>query len=228
VELLDTNVKLNKFKVTCQFQPVGGQHSNYHNLGKNEKGEDISSYSWRRDSTYCTVIDCFHVEEEKEQARAWQEVMEALHAKMFESPERRLLWGSFGDMNMDRVWDRYYETREKYDNLVRIKDAVDPHGVFSANSFCVGGGSERGKRGEVATVTATANPIATNAISTNIDARVMQNRKDSIYQAMRKKYPKFKRVEETEETEESAKKRDLKEEFGSPDPNDTKLKKQKV
>ena len=36
---------------------------------------------------------------------------------------------------LDSVWDKYFDSKEKYDRLVDIKRRFDPEYVFSANLF---------------------------------------------------------------------------------------------
>ena len=64
---------------------------------------------------------------------------------IFSDYDRRVLWGTFsrpGDpdcgTNLDTMWDKYYDSKEKYGKLVRIKKSVDPDFVFTANTFSVG------------------------------------------------------------------------------------------
>ena len=38
---------------------------------------------------------------------------------------------------MDTVWDKYYDSREKYDRLIAIKRKFDPDYIFTANTFGV-------------------------------------------------------------------------------------------
>merc|ERR1712203_1272738 len=53
-----------------------------------------------------------------------------------------VLWGSYGrksdpdgGASLDAVWDKYYDSKEKYDKLVAIKRRVDPNHIFSSNAF---------------------------------------------------------------------------------------------
>ena len=36
---------------------------------------------------------------------------------------------------LDTVWEKYYDSREKYEKLVAIKRKFDPYYIFTANSF---------------------------------------------------------------------------------------------
>ena len=55
-----------------------------------------------------------------------------------------MLWGSFakhddkdGGACMDTVWEKYFDSKAKYEKLIEIKRRVDPDYVFTANSFGV-------------------------------------------------------------------------------------------
>jgi hypothetical protein len=39
---------------------------------------------------------------------------------------------------LDDQWALYYDSRDVYDRLLRTKQELDPHHVFTANLFCVG------------------------------------------------------------------------------------------
>ena len=61
---------------------------------------------------------------------------------IFCDKDRRFLWASYGrhdDENrgasLDSLWDKYYDSKWKYDKLVEIKRRVDPDYIFTANDF---------------------------------------------------------------------------------------------
>jgi FAD/FMN-containing dehydrogenase len=56
---------------------------------------------------------------------------------IFSKQDRRVLWGSFGEFDLDAVWNTYFETREKYERLRAARRKADPDGVFTPNTFCV-------------------------------------------------------------------------------------------
>ena len=63
---------------------------------------------------------------------------------MFSEKDLRLLWGTYymeGDKDggavLDTVWEKYFDSREKYQKLISIKRRVDPSYIFTANSFGV-------------------------------------------------------------------------------------------
>jgi FAD/FMN-containing dehydrogenase len=48
-----------------------------------------------------------------------------------------VLWGSYGSFDLDASWSYYYEDRAKYEKLRKARQAADPDGVFTPNTFCV-------------------------------------------------------------------------------------------
>ncbi|KAI2623678.1 hypothetical protein GGS21DRAFT_533696 [Xylaria nigripes] len=117
-----------------QLQCFGGKNSMFTRNATNG-----TSYSWR-DTTLGVVLDCFHNTDALARAQDWQKVndLEAIGPKgILSKQDRRFLWGSFGDWNLDANWNLYYEDQAKYDKLRQIRKAADPYGVFTANPFSV-------------------------------------------------------------------------------------------
>lgn len=56
---------------------------------------------------------------------------------IFSKQDRRVLWGSYGEYDLDSVWQTYYDNREKYEKLMAIRKKADPYGTFTANPFAV-------------------------------------------------------------------------------------------
>ncbi|KAG0215331.1 hypothetical protein BGX28_000071, partial [Mortierella sp. GBA30] len=125
-------------KLSIQIQNFGGNNSRFYQNGK----DGSTSFSWR-DSSICSVMDCFYdgSQAAKQTAEEWQQVndKEVGHAESrFCKEDRRLLWGSH-DLNLDPVHEYYYDNNPtKYNRLHEIKNKVDPYGVFTPNGFCVG------------------------------------------------------------------------------------------
>ena len=42
-----------------------------------------------------------------------------------------------GGAILDTVWEKYFDSREKYEKLISIKRRVDPSYIFTANLFGV-------------------------------------------------------------------------------------------
>ncbi|KAI1774423.1 FAD-binding domain-containing protein [Hypoxylon cercidicola] len=124
----------NRCWLSAQLQCFGGKNSMFtRNAGNG------TSYSWRDTSVGCTM-DCFHTEDTKARAEDWQKVNdeEAIGPNgVFSKEDRRVLWGSYGDWNLDAVWNCYYEDRAKYEKLQQIRKVADPYGIFTPNPFCV-------------------------------------------------------------------------------------------
>ncbi|KAL7624926.1 hypothetical protein AAE478_004140 [Parahypoxylon ruwenzoriense] len=120
--------------LSAQIQFFGGKNSMF---ARNEGNG--TSYTWR-DTTMCCIMDCFHTEEAKALAEDWQKVNDegAIGPNgIFSKEDRRALWGSYGDWDLDANWNLYYEDRAKYEKLQRIRRAADPHGIFTPNPFSV-------------------------------------------------------------------------------------------
>ena len=74
----------------------------------------------------------------------WQEENDkgSMEGGIFCEKDRRYLSGAYyrpddkdGGASLDSVWDKYFDSREKYDRLVDIKRRVDPEYVFTANMY---------------------------------------------------------------------------------------------
>lgn len=124
----------NRCWLSCQLQCFGGNNSKF-----TTNADNGTAYSWR-DSTVCATIDCFHEDDAKARAEDWEKVndQEGIGANgKFSKQDRRVLWGSWGEYDLDKVWDRYYEDRSKYERLQQIRKRADPDGTFTPNPFCV-------------------------------------------------------------------------------------------
>ncbi|KAH9219668.1 hypothetical protein DL95DRAFT_483904 [Leptodontidium sp. 2 PMI_412] len=122
--------------LSVQIQCFGGKNSQY--FANRNNG---TSYSWR-DSTVCQVLDCFYQEGEegKALAKGWQEVNDKLMCgkdSPFSKQDKRVLWASYGDWDMDKSWPFYYEDKAKYERIGVQRQLADPHGTFTPNPFCV-------------------------------------------------------------------------------------------
>jgi FAD binding domain len=119
--------------VSAQLQCAGGKFSKLTTNAGNG-----TAYSWRDSRLGCT-IDCFHDDDQQQAAEDWEEGTDKMIGPngVFAKQERRLLWGSFGDWNMENVWQYYYESKDKYQRLQKIRGVHDPDGTFTPNPFCV-------------------------------------------------------------------------------------------
>ena len=124
----------NRCWLSAQLQYYGGVNSKFTTNAGNG-----TAYSWR-DSTMVATLDCFHDEDAKGRAEEWEKGNDEQgigpHGK-FSTQDRRLLWGSYGDYDLDAVWNTYFEDEAKYKRLQEIRRKADPDGVFTPNTFCV-------------------------------------------------------------------------------------------
>ncbi|KAI4144553.1 MAG: hypothetical protein LQ340_006609 [Diploschistes diacapsis] len=124
----------NRCWLSAQLQCFGGKYSRF-----TANADNGTSYSWR-DSTVCCTLDCFHKDSEKTRAEDWEKVNdeEGMGPNgIFGKQDRRVLWGSYGSFDLDASWNQYYEDRQKYQKLQKIRKSADPDGIFTPNAFCV-------------------------------------------------------------------------------------------
>jgi FAD binding domain len=125
----------NSCYISAQLQCFGGKNSMFF-----RNKDNGTSFSWRDSSIVCT-LDCFYDgPEAKKEAIEWHKINddEGIGPKgIFSKEDRRVLWGSYGDFDLDASWSYYYEDRAKYDRLRKIRSAADPDGIFTPNTFCV-------------------------------------------------------------------------------------------
>lgn len=122
--------------LSAQIQCFGGNKSQFFVNSNNG-----TSYSWR-DSTVGQTLDCFHTDTPHglELATSWQARNDQLMVGQdspFSKQDKRLLWASYGDWNMDNVWQYYYDDQEKYEQIGKQRAQADPNGTFTANPFRV-------------------------------------------------------------------------------------------
>ena len=119
--------------LSCQIQCFGGKKSAFFCNADNG-----TSYSWR-DSTVVLTLDCFHESAYVATAEDFQAVNDRIligTGSCFSEKDRRLLWGSFGDWDLHKVRQCYYE-EDKYEKLQKARAAADPQGTFTPNPFSV-------------------------------------------------------------------------------------------
>ncbi|KAL8831336.1 MAG: hypothetical protein Q9191_000923 [Dirinaria sp. TL-2023a] len=122
--------------LSVQIQNFGGNHSQFY-----VNRDNGTAYSWR-DSTICQTMDCFYQEGEKGKklANDWQAVNDKLmngEDSPFSKQDKRVLWGSYGDWDMDKSWPFYYEDQAKYERIGKQRYLADPQGTFTPNPFNV-------------------------------------------------------------------------------------------
>ncbi|KAE9373220.1 FAD-binding domain-containing protein [Stipitochalara longipes BDJ] len=129
--------------LSVKLQNFGGEKSAFR---KNKNNG--TSYSWR-DATVVATVDCFYAPTAqdgtvpKETAQKWHEqnekeaVSSKDHAGKFTDVDQRVLWGSFGNFDLDSVWEKYYDNAEMYRGICEAREKADPEKVFTPNTFCV-------------------------------------------------------------------------------------------
>ncbi len=124
----------NRCWISAQLQCFGGKNSKF--VTNSDNG---TSFSWR-DSTVVCTLDCFYGPDSKETAENWHKINDeegiGPNGK-FSKEDRRVLWGSYGDFDLDASWKYYYEDQAKYDRLRKVRRAADPDGVLTPNTFSV-------------------------------------------------------------------------------------------
>jgi hypothetical protein len=125
--LIEQNVK--GLTTVCQLQPIGGANSMF------TRGNSTSSHSWRSEIRFLNFIDCFYETGHQNEARAWACENDVGADQVFRDSDKRLLAFSYGDLNLANNWKKYFDSRQKVENLQEIKKRVDPCGVFTANAF---------------------------------------------------------------------------------------------
>ena len=150
VDLIASNYIFDeRVNLQLQVQPIGGKNSMYRRNG--EENPQDSCHSWRTESRLNLIgLDSFYAPENDEVfqiVKQW--IIENDEAcceegGIFSEKDRRVLWGCFSRFNdpdcgasLDSVWDKYFDSREKYDKLIEIKRRVDPNYLFTANAFGV-------------------------------------------------------------------------------------------
>lgn len=120
--------------LSCQIQPFGGSQSMFF-----RNRDNGTSYSWR-DSSMVVTLDAFYGQLGKSFAEAWQAENDKGMVgpnSVFSKTDRRVLWGSYGDFDLDKVWQFYYEGKDKYERLGRERARADKYGTLTANTFAV-------------------------------------------------------------------------------------------
>lgn len=102
---------------------------------------EVTSYSWRKQALAMSH-DSFYSENwlhsrAHEKAKQWQKENHETFIDQdgFADADMRMFAYTFGNRELEDVWHHYYDSREKYERLRKIKKALDPDGLFSADQF---------------------------------------------------------------------------------------------
>ena len=119
--------------LSAQIQCFGGKNSQLtRNAGNG------TAYSWR-DQTMCMTIDNFHSPDKKAEAEAWQRTNDeqAIGPNgLFSKEDLRVLWGSWGNFDLNATSSAYYE-EDTYKRIQKARKLADPNGTFTPNTFSV-------------------------------------------------------------------------------------------
>ncbi|KAF4450427.1 hypothetical protein F53441_6426 [Fusarium austroafricanum] len=126
-DLVET--KGNGLWVSSQLQVYGGKQSVFQKNANNG-----TAYCFR-DATFGGTWDAFY-QDSKTAAEKWQAENDEGRPKYFSKEDRRVLWGSYGDWEMKKVHQFYYDL-DTYKKMQKIRQTYDPNGTFTANPFCV-------------------------------------------------------------------------------------------
>uniref|UniRef100_A0A7M5WRW6 Uncharacterized protein n=2 Tax=Clytia hemisphaerica TaxID=252671 RepID=A0A7M5WRW6_9CNID len=169
--MVDGNEEMN---LVVQIQPFGGDNSMFNKNGDPSDQTthgDHGCHSWRQDISLVQVLDYFYRSADKEAIHdpakdkhlitglEWQAENDKTagttdgNKGFFSEFDRRLLWGSYARLtdpdegtSLDSLHKCYFDTDQKYNDLVEIKKDVDKDHIFTPNSFAVGAKDAPDKR----------------------------------------------------------------------------------
>jgi hypothetical protein len=125
--------------ISSQFQYTGGRGRARSAMETNGL-DDRTSINWR-DSTFLFSFDIFYKPEGEQTATSWQQKNDygAIQMKKFSTQDRRYIWApnSPDDVDLIAAKEFYFDSDDKFNRLVAIKNRVDPNGLFTPNKFCV-------------------------------------------------------------------------------------------
>ena len=102
----------------------------------------ITAYSWR-DQAQALSHDSFYSKKSffhpnaRARAEQWQSDNDVafIQNQGFADQDMRMFAYTFGDRDLENVWQYYYDSPQKYERLKKIKGKLDPTGLFSADQF---------------------------------------------------------------------------------------------
>lgn len=137
--------KYSEFKASEQYIPLGK------NSAWTTMADGKTSVSFRSDSTGVGTATFFFPEHQRALANEWDKGNYKLYIGpngCFTPVDRRFIWAPYGnDWNLDENWEKFFDSREKYNRVLATKKKFDPHDIFTPNLFCIGAStSEKLKR----------------------------------------------------------------------------------
>ena len=141
--------KRNNFNINIGLMSVfrGGNESIYYRNGVDNPQN--SAHSWRQETNQALFLDGFYDPKNAsafEFVKNWRDENDncCKPGGLFSNFDRRHLSHCYireddpdDGVILDTVWEKYYDSREKYDRLIAIKRKFDPDYIFTANSFGV-------------------------------------------------------------------------------------------
>jgi len=114
-----------------QLQVLGGDNTKYRQNNIN----NITS-NCQRDSSFSYTLDVFYENKAEKECNDWQKECDRIFIenKLYSEGDYRILWGTFGDTNMNNVW-KCYHNETNYKKLKEIKQKYDVNRIFSPNTF---------------------------------------------------------------------------------------------
>jgi len=132
----DAEPKYSQFKASEQYIPLGK------NSAWTTMADGKTAVSFRSDSKAVGTTTFFFPEQQRALAKKWDEENYKLYIGpkgCFSPVDRRFIWAPYGnDWNLDENWEKFFDSREKYDRVLATKRTVDPHDIFTPNLFCIG------------------------------------------------------------------------------------------
>ncbi len=129
-------------KICFDLTLLGGKNTKLY-----ENRNNGTSFSWR-DTLFATAMCCFYNPNTMSQkiAEHWIDENDTIFIGedgCFSKKDRRIMAFSYSkkdeDNKLDKLWDKYYDSKTKYEKLLDIKKIYDRKKIFSANNFCIDG-----------------------------------------------------------------------------------------
>jgi hypothetical protein len=111
-------------------------------VSKNGK-DGVTSYSWREQALAMSHDSFYNVgffRDARDKAEKWQNMNDDafIGQKAFADRDMRMFAYTFGERELEKVWQCFYDSEEKYLRLKKIKKDLDPNGVFTCDAFSLG------------------------------------------------------------------------------------------
>ncbi|CAM9976248.1 unnamed protein product [Ectocarpus sp. 8 AP-2014] len=122
IDLVHEAITTRKVKLVFQMVMGGGAYE-----GNGTKGKTSIPH---RNNVIGIVFDVFYEQDGKDIATELHKKFGALLPSFSKGEDIRMTWGSFGEIEMEQVWKKYYGDSGLYQRLQKLKRDVDPNDVF--------------------------------------------------------------------------------------------------